>query len=120
MLTGGGRLSAKFVIHTVGPVYRGGEHGEGELLASCYRESIRLADERGIRSLAFPAISTGAYGYPLRLAAGVAITSALQALGEAKRVEHLRFVLFDVSAVKAHVAAARQFVVGRARFVIVE
>jgi O-acetyl-ADP-ribose deacetylase len=120
MLTGGGRLTARFVIHTVGPVYRGGEHGEKELLATCYRESMRLADEQGIRSLAFPAISTGAYGYPLRLAAGVAIASALQALGEAKRVEHVRFVLFDGSAVKAHVAAARQFVAGHADFVIVE
>jgi O-acetyl-ADP-ribose deacetylase len=120
MLTGGGSLAAKFVIHTVGPVYRGGENGESELLASCYRESIRLADEQEIRSIAFPAISTGAYGYPLQEAARVAIMSALQALVAAKWVDCVRFVLFDVSAVKAHIAAARRLLTDRPEFVVVE
>jgi O-acetyl-ADP-ribose deacetylase len=120
MITGGGSLATKFVIHTVGPVYRGGGHGERELLASCYRESIQLADERGIRSLAFPAISTGAYGYPLQEAAEVAIASAMGALAESKRVERVRFVLFDSSAVKSHVRAARKLVANRAEFLIDE
>lgn len=120
MLTVGGRLVAKFVIHTVGPVYRGGEHGESELLTSCYRESIRLADEQQIRSLAFPAISTGAYGYPLQEAARVAIMSALQGLVAAKWVDCVRLVLFDVSAVKAHIAAARQLLTDRPEFVVFE
>jgi O-acetyl-ADP-ribose deacetylase len=120
MITSGGNLAAKFVIHTVGPVYRGGTHGEQELLASCYRESVRLAEEHGIRSLAFPAISTGAYGYPLNEAAEVAIASALSALAESTHVEHIRFVLFDVSAVKSHVRAGRKLVSHRTEFLIDE
>jgi len=64
-ITKGCRLPAKHVIHTVGPVWRGGDHGEPELLAACYRNSLALASERGLRTIAFPAISTGAYGYPL-------------------------------------------------------
>jgi len=63
-ISGGGRLAARWVIHTVGPIYRDGKHDEAELLASAYRNSLRLAGERGIRSVAFPSISTGAYGYP--------------------------------------------------------
>ncbi|HEY8131460.1 MAG TPA: O-acetyl-ADP-ribose deacetylase, partial [Thermoanaerobaculia bacterium] len=64
-ITRGYRLPAKYVIHAVGPVWRGGNHGEAELLASCYRNSLKLAVENGIRSIAFPAISCGAYGYPV-------------------------------------------------------
>ena len=110
MLTRGGQLAAKYVIHTVGPVYRGGNGGEAELLASCHRESIRLADTHGIRSLAFPAISTGAYGYPVHLAASVAVGAVLDALQEAGSVEQVRFVLFDVSTLKAYTAASEQLV----------
>lgn len=72
-LTGGHRLAARHVIHAVGPVWHGGEDGEPELLASCYRESLRLAAERGLADVAFPAISTGAYGYPLEPAARIAL-----------------------------------------------
>jgi O-acetyl-ADP-ribose deacetylase (regulator of RNase III) len=72
-LTGGHRLRARHVIHAVGPVWRGGQSGERALLASCYRESLRLAAGRGLSSIAFPAISTGAYGYPLEEAARVAL-----------------------------------------------
>ena len=75
-ITPGFRLPAKFVIHTVGPIWRGGRAGEPELLASCYRESLALAAERGLGTIAFPAISTGVYGYPLRPALEVAVTSA--------------------------------------------
>src|SRR3954468_5104530 len=80
VITTGGNLGAKHVIHTVGPVYRGGDQGEVETLASCYRESIRLADERGLASLSFPAISTGAFGYPFSEAAQVAISAATDAM----------------------------------------
>src|SRR5207302_3137051 len=72
-ITRGYRLPAKNVIHTVGPVWRGGNRGEPELLASCYRNSLRLATENGVRSIAFPAISCGAYGYPIEQAATVAV-----------------------------------------------
>ncbi|HEY5951309.1 MAG TPA: O-acetyl-ADP-ribose deacetylase [Kofleriaceae bacterium] len=76
-ITDGFRLPAKHVIHTVGPVWRGGTHGEPELLASCYRKSLALAAEVGAQSLAFPAISTGIYGYPVREAAEVAVRTIL-------------------------------------------
>jgi len=76
-LTGGHRLSAKWVIHTVGPVWAGGERGEDELLASCYRASLELAREAGARTLAFPAISTGVYGFPKARAASIALATTL-------------------------------------------
>lgn len=72
-ITGGYRLPAKHVIHTVGPVWRGGQHGEAETLVSCYHNSLRLAVEHGVRSIAFPAISCGIYGYPVEQAARIAI-----------------------------------------------
>ena len=118
MLTGGGRLAAKFVIHTVGPVYFGGGHGERETLANCYRESIQLAEQQGIHSLSFPAISTGAYGYPLPEAAEVAITSAAEELARAKQVERVRFVLFDSYAVDKYAKAARRFTANTPGFVL--
>jgi O-acetyl-ADP-ribose deacetylase (regulator of RNase III) len=108
VITSGGRLAAKYVIHTVGPIYRGGEQGEAETLASCHRESIRLADERGIESLAFPAISTGAYGYPVAKAAPIAVSSAVEELASAKNVAKIRFVLFDVSTLRAYTRAAEK------------
>jgi O-acetyl-ADP-ribose deacetylase (regulator of RNase III) len=74
-LTGGHRLPARYVVHTVGPVWRGGGHGEGELLASCYRRSLEVAAAKGVVSIAFPGISTGIYGYPVALAAEVAIAT---------------------------------------------
>jgi O-acetyl-ADP-ribose deacetylase (regulator of RNase III) len=106
VITTGGRLAAKYVIHTVGPVYRDGAHGEAQTLASCHRESVRIADEHGLTSLAFPAISTGVYGYPVNLAAYVAISSTIEALTAARRVTKCRFVLFDVAAVRAFESAA--------------
>jgi len=72
-ITSGHRLPAKFVIHTVGPVWHGGAHGEPDLLAACYRNSLALADSRHLRSIAFPAISTGVYGYPAEAAAAIAV-----------------------------------------------
>jgi O-acetyl-ADP-ribose deacetylase len=107
VITTGGRLPAKYVIHTVGPVYRG-QAREAEILASCYRESIRIADEHGIRSLAFPSISTGAFGYPVHQAAQIAVRTIIEALPPCARVEHVRFVLFDIATCKAYVGAAEQ------------
>jgi O-acetyl-ADP-ribose deacetylase (regulator of RNase III) len=83
------------VIHTVGPVWRGGQHGEAETLAACYRSSIELADERGLKSLAFPAISTGVFGYPVEPAAKIALEATVSALEAARTVTDVNFVLFD-------------------------
>ncbi|WP_295987489.1 O-acetyl-ADP-ribose deacetylase [uncultured Variovorax sp.] len=82
-LTRGYRLPARFVIHTVGPVWRGGESGEPQLLASCYRRSMALAAAHGIRSIAFPGISTGIYGYPVEPAARLAVSTVRKALADA-------------------------------------
>ena len=106
VITSGGRLSARYVIHTVGPVYSGGQRGEAETLASCHRESIRLADEHSLGSLAFPAISTGAYGYPVADAARVAVSAVAEALGLTKHLTRVRFVLFDLATLKAYERAA--------------
>jgi O-acetyl-ADP-ribose deacetylase len=97
VITTGGRLPAKYVIHTVGPIYRGGNRRENETLESCHRESIRIADEHGLSSVSFPAISTGAFGYPVAEAAAVAVSSTAEALGYAKHVGVVRFVLFDLA-----------------------
>jgi O-acetyl-ADP-ribose deacetylase (regulator of RNase III) len=102
VITSGGNLPAKYVIHTVGPVYRGGEQGEPEKLASCHRECIRLADEHGLQSLSFPAISTGAYGYPVSEAAVIALCSTLASLEAAKSLGMIRFVLFDIVTLRAY------------------
>ncbi len=93
--TSGGALPAKHVLHAVGPIWRGGGEGEAELLASCHRRAIALADELGCRSAAFPAISTGAYGYPVELAAPVAIAATREALAAHPAVEVARFVFRD-------------------------
>ena len=79
-LTPGFRLPARYVIHTVGPVWHGGGHGEAELLASCYRRSLEVAAQHGVRSLAFPSISTGAYGYPFESAAAIAVATVRAAV----------------------------------------
>ncbi len=94
-LTSGGALPARHVLHAVGPIWRGGDEGEAELLASCHRRAIELADELGCTSVAFPAISTGAYGYPVELAAPVAIAATQAALAAHPSVELARFVFRD-------------------------
>jgi O-acetyl-ADP-ribose deacetylase len=90
--TSGYRLPARWVIHTVGPVWRGGRQGEGEQLSSCYRRCLEIADELGARSVAFPAISTGAYGFPRRQAAEIAVDTLL---GAQTDVERVLLVAFD-------------------------
>jgi len=106
VITTGGRLRTKYVIHTVGPIYHGREREEAEQLASCHRESIRLADEHALVSLSFPAISTGAFGYPISEAAPIAISSTVEALALANHVRKVRFVLFDTSSLQAYTRAA--------------
>ena len=116
MITGGGRLLAKYVIHTVGPIYRDGTNREPELLASCHQESIRIADQNKITSIAFPAISTGAYSYPLDQAAAIAVNSVLDALETATHVERIHFVLFDAAALDAYTKAAQRALQDRPGF----
>ncbi|MCH9028733.1 MAG: O-acetyl-ADP-ribose deacetylase [Bacteroidetes bacterium] len=94
-ITKGYNLSAKYVIHTVGPVWNGGKHNEDELLASCYRNSLKLAVENGIKSIAFPAISTGVYRFPLERAAKIAIDEVTKFLNENIEIEKVIFVAFD-------------------------
>jgi O-acetyl-ADP-ribose deacetylase (regulator of RNase III) len=92
-MTSGYALPAKWVIHAVGPVYRGGNHGEASQLAAAHLRSLELADERGLATLAFPAISCGVYGYPWPEAAEVAISSVASELAERPEIERVRFVL---------------------------
>jgi O-acetyl-ADP-ribose deacetylase len=97
-ITGAGRLPVRHVIHTVGPVWHGGSRGEPELLASCHRRSIELAAEHGCARVAFPAISTGVYGYPVELAAGVALAATREAMDAHPEVVEARFWLFSQDA----------------------
>lgn len=104
-LTKGYRLPARFIIHTVGPVWRGGTSGEPELLASCYRRSMALAGAQGVRSIAFPSVSTGIYGYPIELAAKVAVTTVRDAANEAASVREVVFCCFSTSDLAVYEAA---------------
>jgi O-acetyl-ADP-ribose deacetylase len=103
--TKGGELPARFVIHAVGPIWHGGGSGEAELLASCHRRAIELADDLGCTSIAFPAISTGAYGYPVELAAPVAIGATQDALAAYPTVDLARFVFRDEATLAPYRAA---------------
>jgi O-acetyl-ADP-ribose deacetylase len=94
-ITQGYNLPARWVIHTVGPVWRGGDSGEDAQLASCYRNSLRIAEERGLRSVAFPSISTGAYGFPVDRAAAIACAEVLRFLETARAVEEVTIVCFS-------------------------
>jgi O-acetyl-ADP-ribose deacetylase (regulator of RNase III) len=97
-VTSGGRLQARYVIHTVGPIYHDGKRGEPETLASAYLNSLALASQHGIRSVAFPSISTGAYGYPMDQAALIALRTTISYLETHPEIELVRFVLFGSSA----------------------
>jgi len=103
-ITRGYRLPARFIIHTVGPVFRGGGHGEAELLASCYRNCFRLAREHGLQTIAFPAISTGVYGYPKEEAATIAMQQARLALREDSGLSQVVFVCFNEETWQAYAA----------------
>jgi O-acetyl-ADP-ribose deacetylase len=115
VVTTAGALPAQYVIHAVGPVYQDGKHGEPAQLASCYRKSLELAGERGARTVSFPAISTGAYGYPTEEAANIALESVAQYFEHAESgVREVMFVLFDQGFYDLHArAASRRFHVDR-------
>jgi O-acetyl-ADP-ribose deacetylase len=104
-ITKGYRLKATHVIHTVGPVWNGGSHGEDDLLASCYRRSIALCQQHGLASVAFPAISTGVYRFPADRAAQIAVASTVDALAAAPAVNHVIFCCFSKDSAKLHVEA---------------
>jgi O-acetyl-ADP-ribose deacetylase len=108
-LTRGYRLPAKFVIHTVGPVWHGGGRREPELLASCYRRSIEVASANGIRTLAFPSISTGVYGYPIELAADVAVATVRSTVAELATIEDIVFCCFSASDLAVYTGRLRPF-----------
>jgi O-acetyl-ADP-ribose deacetylase (regulator of RNase III) len=105
VITRGGRLAAKYVIHTVGPIWRGGGKREAEILASAYRESLVLADKMALSSVAFPSISTGAYGYPLAAAAELALQTVKKYLEGESALESVIFMLFSSEAMAAYQAA---------------
>lgn len=96
-ITGGYRLPAKYVIHTVGPVWHGGGRGEAQLLAACYRNSLALAQQAGAASVAFPSISTGVYGYPIAQAAAVAVATVRASSGEFPSIREVVFCCFSAS-----------------------
>ncbi len=112
VITTGGNLRAKYVIHTVGPIYQGGTKGEARLLASAYRESLKLAQEKGLRSLAFPSLSTGAYGYPLEEAARIAVETVIRYLQENPVFDRVGFVLFGSQSYQAYLQAAGETLKG--------
>ncbi len=102
VLTTGGNLKAKYVIHAVGPIYRGGTKGEAELLKSAYLSCLKIASEKGIKSIAFPSISTGVYGYPIDEASRIALTTVWDYLEEHPEIELVRFVLFGDANYRAY------------------
>lgn len=107
-ITKGHLLPAKWVIHTVGPVWRDGSRGEDELLASCYRSCFALVEQHGIRTVAFPSISTGAYGFPMGRAARITVTEAKKFLERNASIEKVLLVCFGKSAHDIHVQAVKE------------
>ena len=110
VITTGGNLPAKYVIHTVGPVYRGGQKGEPDLLESAYRSSLELASANNIKSISFPSISTGAYRFPLEQAAGIALQTAINYLQDHDDIELICFVLFGQDALDAFEKKLKQLI----------
>ncbi len=107
-ITGGGNLPAKHVIHTVGPVYRDGRAGEPGLLASCFARSLEVALSHGLKSVAFPAISCGVYGYPVDDAAGIAVKTVADFVQSREGIERVRFVLFTPDVCEAFQTALKK------------
>jgi len=105
IITSGGNLKARHVIHAVGPIYRGGEKGESELLVKAYRSSLRLALDNGIKTVSFPSISTGAYGFPIRKASEIALRAVFEFLEDNGGPEEVRFVLFSDGDLRVYVEA---------------
>ena len=111
VITSGGNLKAKYVIHTVGPVWRGGKHGEPELLAEAYRNSLKLAVSKGLKTIAFPAISTGAYGYPKEEAAEIALRTIKEFLEKEDELEEVVLVLFTQSNLRIYERRAQEILI---------
>lgn len=109
-ITKGYKLPAKWVIHTVGPVWRDGKHGEDELLAGCYRNSLALAEQNDVRTIAFPSISTGAYGFPMERAARIAVTEIKNVLERKSSIEKVLLVCFGKGAFEIHRQAVLEVV----------
>jgi O-acetyl-ADP-ribose deacetylase len=105
--TTAGNLPARYVIHTVGPVWNGGDHREDDLLASCHRRSLEVASELGCRTIAFPAISTGVYRFPVERAARIALAATREEVERHPEIERVRFVLFSDEHLRAFEEAAR-------------
>ena len=112
-ITSGGRLKAKHVIHTVGPIYKDGKQQEPELLASAYQNSLKLASRYPIKTISFPSISTGVYGYPLESAARVALSVIWDYLNHYTNIETVRFVLFGEKAYKAYEKVLKELIVSK-------
>lgn len=110
VITTGGNLKARYVIHTVGPIWHGGTKGEAELLASAYGESLKLAAEKGLSSISFPSISTGAYGYPVAKAAEVALASVIAFIQDVTSLREVTFVLFDPNTHSSYCEALNKLV----------
>jgi len=108
VITTGGNLKAKYVIHTVGPIYKDGKHNEPELLENAHKNSLRLALSKGIKTIAFPSISTGAYGYPIEEAAEIALKTAINFLKEHSNIEIIRFVLFGQKSYETYVRVLKK------------
>lgn len=113
VITTGGNLKAKYVIHTVGPIWRGGDSGEPELLADAYRNSLALAVARGLKTVAFPSIGTGAYGYPIEKACGIALETVKDFLEKSDKLEMVVFVLFSDRDFKIYADFAKEIFKGR-------
>jgi len=116
VITTGGNLPAKYVIHTVGPIWNGGSSNEEQILASAYKESLKIAEENKLTSISFPSISTGAYRYPLDQAANVALGTLMSFLKEeAWSLKEVRFVLFDTRTYKAYQISLQEIIVSSLR-----
>ncbi|MDE1889850.1 MAG: O-acetyl-ADP-ribose deacetylase [Planctomycetota bacterium] len=109
-ITTGGNLKTRYVIHTVGPVYHDGKHREAELLASAYKNSLNLTSRYKLKSVAFPSISTGAYGYPMHDAAAIALKTVIDYLKTHTDIELVRFVLFDQKAYQTYEKALQELI----------
>lgn len=107
VITGGGRLKARYVIHTVGPVYKDGQSGEEKLLESAYRNSLSLALKNGLKRIVFPSISTGVYGYPIKEAACVALRTVVNFIREDSGIEFVGFILFSDKDLHTYESALR-------------
>jgi len=108
VVTSGGNLKAKYVVHAVGPVWRDGFHGKPELLAEAYRNSLKLAVSKGLKTIAFPSISTGAYGYPIEKASRIAIATVKEFLNKEDKLEKVVFVLFTRHDLEIYKEAAKE------------